>query len=89
MKLNQVTLPSTDIPASVAFYLAMGFELVVSEPHYARFKATVGDNTFSVHAVDSIAEASKTIVYFECESLDRQVANLQAGRPAILPGAPR
>ena len=77
MKLNQVTLPSMNIPASVAFYRAMGFELIVSESHYARFKCTVGDNTFSVHAMESITEASKTIVYFECESLDRQVSILK------------
>jgi predicted enzyme related to lactoylglutathione lyase len=78
VKLNQVTLPSLDIPASVAFYRTMGFELLVSEPHYARFKSTEGDATFSVHATDSLAEAPKTVVYFECASLDKQVAYLQA-----------
>jgi predicted enzyme related to lactoylglutathione lyase len=78
MELNQVTLPSVDIPASVAFYRKMGFELVVSEPHYARFKSTVGDATFSVHAVESLQDASTTVVYFECASLDKLVAELQA-----------
>jgi predicted enzyme related to lactoylglutathione lyase len=78
MELNQVTLPSVDIPASVAFYRKMGFELIVSEPHYARFKSTVGDATFSVHAVESLQDASTTVVYFECASLDQQVAELQA-----------
>jgi catechol 2,3-dioxygenase-like lactoylglutathione lyase family enzyme len=78
MELNQVTLPSVDIPASVAFYRKMGFELVVSEPHYARLKSTVGDATFSVHAVESLQDASTTVVYFECPSLDQQVAELQA-----------
>ena len=50
MELNQVTLPALDVSASVAFYRAMGFELIVDEPHYARFKSTVGAATFSVHA---------------------------------------
>jgi catechol 2,3-dioxygenase-like lactoylglutathione lyase family enzyme len=78
MELNQVTLPATDVAASVAFYRRMGFELIVDAPHYARFKSTVGDATFSVHAVDAMAESSKTIVYFECSLLDEQVAALKA-----------
>ena len=78
MELNQVTLPAIDVAASVAFYRKMGFEIIVASPHYARFKSTVGDATFSVHAVDGISEPSKTIVYFECSSLDEQVAALQA-----------
>lgn len=78
MELNQVTLPAIDVAASVAFYRRMGFELIVDVPHYARFKSTVGDATFSVHAVDAMAESSKTIVYFECPLLDEQVAALKA-----------
>ena len=78
MELNQVTLPATDVSASVAFYRAMGFELIVDSPHYARFKSAVGDATFSVHAVDAISEPSKTIVYFECAALDQQVEALKA-----------
>lgn len=78
MELNQVTLPATDVAASVAFYRTMGFELIVDAPHYARFKSTVGVATFSVHAVEELAEPSKTIVYFECSSLDEQVATLKA-----------
>ena len=78
MNLNQVTLPATDVAASVAFYREMGFDLIVESPHYARFKSTVGDATFSVHAVDSSAEPSQTVVYFECAFLDEQVAALKA-----------
>ena len=78
MNLNQVTLPATDVAASVAFYRNMGFVLVVDTPHYARFKSTVGDATFSIHAVTSTALPSQTVVYFECESLDEQVAALAA-----------
>ena len=78
MNLNQVTLPSLDIPASVGFYTAMGFELIVSEPHYARFKSTAGDATFSVHAVERLNEPSQAVIYFECIALDRQVADLKS-----------
>lgn len=78
MELNQVTLPAMDVATSVAFYRAMGFELIVDSPHYARFKSTVGDATFSVHAAPALAEPSKTIVYFECSSLDEHVSALKA-----------
>jgi predicted enzyme related to lactoylglutathione lyase len=78
MELNQVTLPAIDVAASVAFYQKMGFEIIVDSPLYARFKSTVGDATFSLHGVDATSEPSKTIVYFECASLDEQVAAIQA-----------
>lgn len=78
MELNQVTLPAIDVAVSVAFYRRMGFELIVDSAHYARFKSTVGNATFSVHAVDAMAESPKTVVYFECSSLDEQVATLKA-----------
>ena len=78
MQLNQVTLPATDVAASVEFYRSMGFELIVNSPHYARFKSTVGDGTFSIHAVTAMAEPPQTVVYFECASLDEQVTALQA-----------
>ena len=78
MRLNQVTLPSLDIDASVAFYRAMGFAPIVLAPHYARFVSTDGDATFSVHAVDALAGPPPTVVYFECADLDGQVAALKA-----------
>jgi catechol 2,3-dioxygenase-like lactoylglutathione lyase family enzyme len=46
VNLNQVTLLAIDVAASVAFYRTMGFEPIVDEPHYARFKSTQGDATF-------------------------------------------
>jgi catechol 2,3-dioxygenase-like lactoylglutathione lyase family enzyme len=78
MELNQVTLPATDVTASVEFYRRMGFELIVDTPHYARFKSTVGNATFSVHAIDALSQPSTTIVYFECSALDQQVDTLKA-----------
>lgn len=78
MELNQVTLPALDVAASVAFYRKLGFELIVDDAHYARFKATVGDATFSVHAVDALHDTPQTVVYFECAALDEQVAALKA-----------
>ncbi|MEO7916717.1 MAG: VOC family protein [Dokdonella sp.] len=76
MRLNQVTLPAIDILASVAFYRLMGFEQIVDSPHYARFVATDGDATFSIHKVDAVAGSSGVVVYFECAELDAKVATL-------------
>lgn len=78
MRLNQVTMPALDVAASVAFYRTMGFELIVSAAHYARFKAVDGDATFSVHLVASLAAASATVVYFETSTLDEMVTRLKA-----------
>ena len=77
MRLNQVTLPALNIPESVAFYQLMGFELIVSSPHYARFKSTAGDSTFSLHLLDEPLSPSHTTVYFECAEIDAQVASLK------------
>ena len=78
MELNQVTLPALDVATSVAFYRSMGFEAIVDTPHYARFKSSVGNATFSVHATRNLAQPSQTVVYFECQALDQTVAELRA-----------
>lgn len=77
MKLNQVTLPATNVPESIRFYRSMGFESIVEDPHYGRFKSTAGNVSFSVHAVEELPGPPQTVVYFECESLDEQVAALK------------
>jgi len=81
MNLNQVTLPTTDLERSVAFYSGMGFNLIVhSPPRYARFECPDGDSTFSLHQVAQTVADTGVVVYFECAQLDRTVAELeQAG----------
>ncbi|MFP7721641.1 VOC family protein [Lysobacter sp. A3-1-A15] len=79
MNLNQVTLPSHDVPACIAFYRLMGFTLIVdSSPRYARFECPEGDATFSLHHVDDGPSDSGVLVYFECDDLDTRVADLCA-----------
>jgi catechol 2,3-dioxygenase-like lactoylglutathione lyase family enzyme len=78
MNLNQVTLPALDVAESVAFYTRMGFELIVDEPHYARFKCPQGDASFSVHQADAAPQSPQVVVYFEDAALDRTVKALQA-----------
>ena len=70
MNLNQVSLPSTDIARSAAFYDRLGFVQIVSDlPSYARFECTVGGSTFSLHHVPLVPAQPAVIVYFECSDL--------------------
>ena len=79
MNLNQVTLPVVDFDRSVAFYRAMGFELIVhSPPRYARFGCPEGDDTFSLHAAEQPSTGNGVVVYFECADLDARVERLRA-----------
>jgi hydroxymethylpyrimidine/phosphomethylpyrimidine kinase len=72
LRLNQVTVGSTDHAASRAFYAALGLRQIVdSANHYARFETAGG-------ATVSIERAAKTTLFFECDDLDATVARLQA-----------
>ena len=72
MKLNQITVGTTDYAASVAFYTRLGLvQIVASPPRYARFE-TPGGETFSIEQVEAVN--STTIVYFEVEDVDAFVA---------------
>ena len=77
MNLNQVTLPTLDFDRSVAFYVQMGFTLIVhSPPRYARFECPEGDSTFSLHSVAHPVPSTGVVVYFECADLDTRVEQL-------------
>jgi len=79
MELNQVTLPSTDLARSVAFYTRLGFRLIVHDPPtYARFECRPDGPTFSLHRVATVAEDCAVVVYFECEDVDATVRSLEA-----------
>ena len=68
MKLNQVTVGTTDYHASVDFYTRLGLtQIVEAPPRYARFE-TPGRETFSIHQVEQVK--STTTVYFEVEDVD-------------------
>ena len=72
MRLNQVTVGTTNYAASVAFYRKVGLtQIVDSPPRYARFE-TAGGETFSIHEVNEVR--SGTVVYFEVDDVDAAVA---------------
>jgi catechol 2,3-dioxygenase-like lactoylglutathione lyase family enzyme len=69
MRLNQITLPVSDIARSKAFYERLGFRLLVDSPHYCRFLAPEGDTTFSLHAETGPIRPG-AVVYLESEDVD-------------------
>tara|TARA_R110002073_G_scaffold19336_12_gene70726 strand:+ start:1083 stop:1457 length:375 start_codon:yes stop_codon:yes gene_type:complete len=77
MKLNQITLPVSDIPRSKAFYEMLGFGLRVSSPHYCRFVAPDGDATLSIHVETGPIEPG-AVLYLEVDDVDATVATLEA-----------
>lgn len=74
MRLNQVTVGTTDYEASMDFYVRLGLTpIVAAPPRYARFETPSGE-TFSIHQVEAVQ--STTIVYFEVEDVDAFIAKL-------------
>ena len=69
MNLNQITLPVSNMPEAVEFYLRLGFTQIVDTPHYARFSCPEGDATFSLSLQDKDSE-NPSVIYFEHEKLD-------------------
>ena len=79
MKLNQVTIPVLNIDRSIAFYEALGLELIVyAPPHYARFQCPDGGSSFSLHQVNELPAGEGIWVYFELDDLDKYTAKLVA-----------
>ena len=79
MDLNQITVPATDVAASVEFYKRLGLYLLVdSVPRYARFECPDGNSTLSVERVDKATTGPGIVIYFECEQLDDVVERLKA-----------
>ncbi|MCV2883351.1 VOC family protein [Aestuariibacter sp. AA17] len=76
MNMNQVTIPATDMAASKAFYVTLGFELIVDTDHYVRFYCEDGGATFSLSLTDQ-RTPNPTVVYFEHEALDMLCNRLQ------------
>ncbi|UKM63509.1 VOC family protein [Flavobacteriaceae bacterium GSB9] len=78
MNLNQVTIPSTNLEKSVAFYTTLGLRLIVdSIPRYARFECPDGTTTLSLHHVEKLPKGPGITIYFEDEHLDEWFKILQ------------
>jgi|SRR5438552_3204299 len=77
MRLNQVTVGTTDVGRAEAFYRLLGLQLIVKDAHYLRFECPDGDSTFSVELVDAVAPVEQITVYFETDDVDEACARLR------------
>jgi len=78
MNLNQITIPSINVPLSIAFYKKLGLHLIVhTHDAYARFECPDGEATFSIHKVEQLPKGSGVYVYFEVNNVAETVVNLQ------------
>ncbi len=79
MNLNQITIPSLDVPASIAFYKKLGLRLIVhTHDKYARFECPEGEATFSIHHVPMLSDGEGISVYFEVADVAKKVIELEA-----------
>lgn len=78
LRLNQVTVPTSDLARSIAFYSGLGLKLIVRDDSvgYARLLFPDGGSTFSLHVADGPIARSGVVIYFECDDLDDRVARL-------------
>lgn len=72
-----MTVNSSDLARSEAFYATLGLRLIVKDDHYLRFECPDGSSTFSVEVGD-VGDANVGIkVYFECDDLDAEYERLR------------
>ncbi|MDX1462640.1 MAG: VOC family protein, partial [Marinirhabdus sp.] len=78
MNLNQVTVPSRDVPKAISFYQKLGLKLIVhTHDAYARFECPMGEATFSIHEVAILEEDPGVVVYFEVDDVAEKVTELK------------
>lgn len=79
MNLNQITVPSRDVSASIQFYKLLGLHLIVhTHDQYARFECPNGSATFSIHGVQELPKGEGIYVYFEVNDVTEKVRELTA-----------
>jgi len=76
MRLNQVTIPCSDLERSIKFYQELGLILIIKSEAYARFECPEGESTFSLEQTDKVIPSTAK-VYFESHNLDQRVAGLK------------
>ncbi len=84
MNLNQITIPSLNVPRSIEFYKKLGLQLIVhTHDQYARFECPDGEATFSIHYVEELAEGNGIYVYFEVEDVKEKISELKRNNISI------
>jgi len=77
VRLNQVTVGSTDLGRSERFYAQLGLRLIVKDDHYLRFECPDGESTFSVEVMNPVQPSDAVTLYFECDDLDGECERLR------------
>ncbi|MGV0625775.1 VOC family protein [Mycolicibacter minnesotensis] len=77
MRLNQVTVGSTDLDRAERFYMLLGLRLIVRTDDYRRFECPSGGSTFSVERVAEVPAGEQVTIYFETDDLDGQYQRLR------------
>jgi catechol 2,3-dioxygenase-like lactoylglutathione lyase family enzyme len=78
VRLDQVTVGSTDLDRAEAFYRGLGLELIVKNDDYLRFECPVGGSTFSVVVVEAVQEWEQVTLYFESDDVDGTYRRLRS-----------
>ena len=79
MDLNQITVPTSNMERSIAFYQKLGLELIVhTHPAYARFTMPNGNASFSLGFKEAYQASAEGIhVYFEVTDVVATYESLQ------------
>jgi len=80
LRLNQVSIPTSDLARSIKFYRGLGLQLIVQDDSsgYARLLLPDGGSTVSLQVAAPPISGSDVIIYFECDDLDDRVDRLRA-----------
>jgi tRNA-Thr(GGU) m(6)t(6)A37 methyltransferase TsaA len=78
VRLNQVTIGSTELERSERFYTALGLRLIVRTDHYLRFELPLGGSTLSLDLVSAPPEREQVTVYLETDDVDGEYRRLVA-----------
>lgn len=77
VRLNHVTVGSTDLDRSERFFRLLGFRAIVKTEHYRRFECPEGDGTFSIKRVDFVSDSEQVTIYFETDDPDSECERLR------------
>ncbi len=79
MNLNQITISSSNVTKSIAFYKKLGLKLIVDAlPRYARFECPNGNSSFSIHFAETKYNNQNVVIYFEEKNLDDKINELKS-----------
>jgi catechol 2,3-dioxygenase-like lactoylglutathione lyase family enzyme len=79
MNLNQITISSSNVTKSIAFYKKLGLILIVDAlPRYARFECPNGNSSFSIHFSETTYNNQNIVIYFEEKNLDDKINELKS-----------